>query len=183
MYHFELCDIMFFIKSVKYPDDHFNINDYVTFSNLHTRSSTHLKLKHNILYRSSTNSFKHFYFNRISRLWNSLHPLNLDSSIHHLKLLITNHLWNHFELNFDASNTCSFHYLCPCYKCLPSTCPTNFSCWLINNPTNQPTNQSINHTRALSTTYCYAYSTDKIILNHYNYILHNFYTPVCIVKS
>ena len=45
MYLFELADIMFFIKSVKYPSDKFNILDYVEFNTSSTRSAKQ-KLRH-----------------------------------------------------------------------------------------------------------------------------------------
>ena len=73
MYYFELCDLMFFIKNIKHPSECFNIKDYITFSNCacSTRSSAHYKLRHN---QTATSSYRHFYFNRIVRLWNSLPP-------------------------------------------------------------------------------------------------------------
>ena len=41
----------------------------MSFSSTSTRSSANFKLYH---YKSSTNSCRHFYFNRLPRLWNSL---------------------------------------------------------------------------------------------------------------
>ena len=45
MYICELANIMFFIKSVKYPSDKFNILDYIKFNTSPTRSAEH-KLRH-----------------------------------------------------------------------------------------------------------------------------------------
>ena len=75
MMQLELYDIMFFIRSLNVPTNAFNIYDHVTFRTGSTRSSTHLKLK-NVL--SRTNSARHFYFNRIPRLGNSLFTIDLD---------------------------------------------------------------------------------------------------------
>ena len=76
MYIFETSDILFFIKNLKYPTNNFNINTYISFSVGNTRSYG-VKLRHNA---SSTNKERHFYFNRISRLWNSLPIIYLSIS-------------------------------------------------------------------------------------------------------
>ena len=68
MMFYELCDIIFYIKSVKSPNTNFNINDFIFVKNSITRSSSH-KLAHSI---SSTSHVNHFYFNRLPRLSNSL---------------------------------------------------------------------------------------------------------------
>ena len=110
----ELTDLMFFIKSIKYPADHFNINDFVSFSDSITRSTSHHKLLHS---KVSTNYSRHFYFHLISRLWKSLPPINLDASLFTIKSNLVKLLWAHFDSHFDSNNPCSFHYLCPCNSC------------------------------------------------------------------
>ena len=65
-------DIICFIKCLKHPSDIFN---YVTFCSSRTRSSTHFKLRHSL---AKKNSVRHFYFNRIPRLWNSLPYIDID---------------------------------------------------------------------------------------------------------
>ena len=71
MYIFEISDILFFIKNFKHPTNNFNINTYVSFTVGNTRSCG-LKWRLNALSTTrSTNRERHFYFNRISRLWNS----------------------------------------------------------------------------------------------------------------
>jgi len=77
MYVFELSDIMFFINNIKNPTPSFNISSCISFSHSGTRSAG-LRLKHNISY---ANKQRHFYFNRICRLWNSLPIINLNLSI------------------------------------------------------------------------------------------------------
>ena len=112
MYWYELNDIMYFVKALKNPSSVF---DYVSFSNNSTRSSTTHKLVHNY---TRTSTHRHFYFNRIVRLWNNLPPIDLSKSVQCIKSHLYSHLWNHFLCNFDPNDTCSFHYLCPCSSCL-----------------------------------------------------------------
>jgi len=88
MMQLELYNAMFFIRSLKGPTDAFNIDDHGS-----TRSSTHLKLKHVL---SRTNSARHFYFNRIPRLGNSLPTIYLDQSTGSIKLRVQWFLWDHF---------------------------------------------------------------------------------------
>ena len=69
MYWLEIQDLMFLIKCVKYPSDNLDIFSRKSFVSSCTRASSSKKLKHNLCRSSST---KHFYFNRIVYLWNSL---------------------------------------------------------------------------------------------------------------
>ena len=122
MMFFELNDIMFFVKSVKFPSPTFNILDYVSFSNSKTRSSSS-KLKHTL---SSTTSSAHFYFNRLPRLWNSLPFIDFNQSLSTIKRNIKNVLWNHFLKNFNCDNSCSFHFCCPCTNYISNCVSVNF---------------------------------------------------------
>ena len=120
MMQFELSDIMFFIKSLKEPSDSFDILKYVTFCSGRTRSATFLKLK---LPSVRTNLERHFYFNRLPRLWNSLPPISTVNSLYRIKSDLRKFLWSHFVTNFDPARPCSFHLVCPCSRCshLPVT--------------------------------------------------------------
>ena len=69
MMQFEMNDIIFFVKNLRDPSQSFNVMDFIEFCSSSTRSSTFLKLKQCM---SKLNSVKHFYFNRLPRLWNSL---------------------------------------------------------------------------------------------------------------
>jgi len=121
MYVFELSDIMFFINNIKNPTPSFNISSYISFSHSGTRSAS-LKLMHNISY---TNKQRHFYFNRICRLWNSLPIINLNLSILTIKNQLRQIFWKHFTVNFNATDPHKLHYLCPCSSCI-NNFPTNF---------------------------------------------------------
>ena len=59
-----------------------------------------------------------FYFNRLPRLWNALPPINLNLPIYLIKSQLKFFLWNHFLLNFDSNNYCTYHFLCPCNSCM-----------------------------------------------------------------
>ena len=114
MYIFELNDILFCVHMLKSPTRGFNILDYIKFSDSCTRSSGARKMVHNL---SINNSSRHFYYNRLPRLWNSLLPLDLTESTATIKRHLRDFLLNHFIDNFDSDNSCSFHYLCPCASC------------------------------------------------------------------
>ena len=115
MYIYDLNDIMFFINSVKFPSDKFNILDFTSG----TTRLAGLKLKHK---SAPTNNVMNSYFYRIPRLWNSISVINLS----HSPTIIKSKLKNHFIDNFDSNNFCTFYYLCPCYKCTKTPPPTNY---------------------------------------------------------
>ena len=117
MMEFELSDILFFVKSHKKPTPAFNILDYVSFSLCPTRSSTHHKMVHKL---ARTNTARHFDFCRLPRLWNSLPAIDLTLSYPCIRDKLRKLFWNHFLRNFDTNKNCSYHFLCPCYKCVCS---------------------------------------------------------------
>ena len=114
MYIYELNDIMFFIKSLKTPTNCFKITNYVSFSTGTTRSSINGKLVHK---RSRLNTNRHFYFNRLPRLWNTFPSINLSHSISTIKSMLLKHMWSHFLNHFNPGIPCSFHCICPCNRC------------------------------------------------------------------
>ena len=112
------------VTHLKYPDEAFNIHNFISFHNSGTRASKCNKLLHNL---SLKNKSRHFYFNRICKLWNFLLVVDLDLSTQTIKLQIKSFLRRHFDLNFVSSNPCSYHAVCPCSKCFNSPLPMNFS--------------------------------------------------------
>ena len=115
---------MFLIKSLKRPSSHFNIADFISFNISNTRSSSYLKLRHSV---SKTNIHGHFYFHRIPRLGNSLPLLDTSLSIPSIRARLRQHFWNHFVTNFDPSNLCAYHHLCPCLNCSKLPIKTQFN--------------------------------------------------------
>ena len=101
MYQYEIQDILFLE-----PPDKFDILQFVSFSSTNTRSA---KLVHNFIRYSSS---KHFYFNRIVRLWNALRTPSIES-FNTIKYKLLNYLWQHFLTHFNLDNLCSYYYICP----------------------------------------------------------------------
>ena len=75
MYWLELQDIMFLVKCLQDPHDCRNIRSHVSFSPSGTRAGSGNKLKYE--YRRTSNG-RHFYFNRVVRLWNKLPSSCID---------------------------------------------------------------------------------------------------------
>ena len=128
MYYYHLLDILFFIKSVKFPSRHFNINNYVHFCNQSTRSSTSYKIKHTY---SSTNRQKNHYFNRLPRIYNALPAIKSKSTNDHYQSCPEKYFWDHFIRNFNNDNMCTYHFVCPCCNCSKIPQPSNFMLPLI----------------------------------------------------
>ena len=126
MMQLELFDIQFFIRCLKDPDttQEFSIHSFVQFSDRNTRSSSHLKLKHSL---SKSTTEAHLFFNRLPRLWNSLPPINIDLSISTIKAHLHRLFWMKFQSHFVSSNPCSYHYQCPCPKCVSMSIVHTFS--------------------------------------------------------
>jgi len=113
MYTLDINDIIFLIKSIKFPSDSFNIKDFVIFISGNTRLANNHKLQH-------TRSSNVLNNNRIARIWNVLPVVDCNLCIPTIKSCLLNFfLWSHFAQTFDSSNTCtfSFLYMCPCNKC------------------------------------------------------------------
>ena len=117
MMFFELTDIVFYISSILSPSINFDIGQYIHGNACVTRSSSSSKLQHSF---SSTCKSNHFYFKRLPRRWNSLPVIDTTQSLFVIKLQLFNFMYNHFIQHFDASNPCTFHFVCPCFKCSKS---------------------------------------------------------------
>lgn len=117
MYTLEMNDILFFVKNLKQNPHHFKILDYVQFCDRNTRSGTFGKLK---VPFCSTNVSKHFYFNRLPTLWNSLRTPDITKSVESIKQELELQLKHHFMKEFDSFIPCTFHYMCPCAKSMKS---------------------------------------------------------------
>ena len=101
MYTFDLCDILFFIKSMKNPFDHFDIRTFINFCHHSTRSSSCNKLEHVF---TSSNKQRNFYFNRLPRTFNSLPTIDLTKPFLTIKAQLIQILWQHFMKNFNPDN-------------------------------------------------------------------------------
>lgn len=111
---FELQDIMFLVKCLKFSHDY--ISQFISFSTSNgLRSSTFGKLK---VHHCRLNCVRNSYFNRVVKLWNSL-PIvvDLSLSLSSIKDIIFDLFWSKFLSSFDINYFCSFHYSCQCAKC------------------------------------------------------------------
>ena len=92
---YKLFNILFFVKSFKYPDPSFQISNFVSFSSASTRSGSAVKLIHK---HSRTSLAHHSYFHRLVRIWNSLPPIDLSLSFLTIKTQLIKILWCNFCL-------------------------------------------------------------------------------------
>jgi len=78
VYTFDINDIIFLIRSIKFPSNSFNIKDFefITFISGNSRLANNHKLQH--AHKKLCNNF---YFNRIARIWNALPVVDCNLSI------------------------------------------------------------------------------------------------------
>ena len=95
MMEFEISDITFLVKSMKNRSPHFDVFNFLECCHHSTLSSSSFKLRHSL---SKNNTQGNFYFNRISRLWNSLPPLDIN-----LSLLVINPLLESLYFPFQST--------------------------------------------------------------------------------
>ena len=123
MYIFELNDLMFFVKSLQSPDPYFDVRQFVQFASNNTRSAAAHKL---VQCLSHTSLHHHFYFTRIVRLWNYLPVINISLPPQNIKNQLVKYLWQNFLAKFSFDFPCTFHLLCPCYRCSNLPTSSNF---------------------------------------------------------
>ena len=120
---FEYIDIMFFITSLHHRSDRFDILRYVTITSHCTRSSDKVSLQHTL---SKSCLSRHFFFNCLPRLWNTLPFIDIDKTISSVRCEVKRILWSNSVNNFKSDDSCSYHYCCPCNKCIQRyCCPCN----------------------------------------------------------
>ena len=121
----EYQDILLLVKLMSDPPDNFHIDDFVTRVSSSTRASTQHKLKRVYSRSPRLNSTRHFYFNRVVRLWNMLPPFEVDLPFSTIKKDIFEIFWNFFLTNFTVHDSCTWFVSCPCTKCvsLPPNLP------------------------------------------------------------
>ena len=123
-YTYKLNNLIFFIKSLKVPTDHFDIRNQIQFVENPTKSGTSSKLAHA---KALQSLHCHFYFNRIVRLWKHLPEIDASFFIDTIKNQLAVYLWNHFTTSFNSDSICAYHILCPCYGCSRQPVSVNFS--------------------------------------------------------
>ena len=97
------------MKCLQDQENNLEIYHYITFRTTCTRtgSTGHML---NINY-TRTSAARHFYFNRIVLLWNSVQPaINLNDSFKVVRYKLINFLWSHFVNHYPHC------LLTPCFK-------------------------------------------------------------------
>ena len=119
--YLEYLDISFLLRCLKDAGsaDSFNINSFVSFATQSTRAASHYKLSHSALLSTLSSRF---YFHRLPHLWNMLPTFDLSLSSMTLCIRFKKFLWSHFLEHFDSDNPCTYHFMCPCNKCM--SCPS-----------------------------------------------------------
>ena len=52
--------------------------------------------------------------------------ITTDTSAIHI-ISVTNYFWSYFINNFNSERACTFHLLCPCYRCTGASVSINFN--------------------------------------------------------
>ena len=113
-------DLAFVLERLWSPTESSHVLNFVTISPLST---------FNFRLKTCTQQWQHIsplslFFNLLFQVWNSLPSLDIslpfDSINHFSKSFLRP---SHFLQNFNPSNPCTFHVMCPCSKCLLTTIP------------------------------------------------------------
>ena len=93
-----------------------------------------------------------------ARLWSALPPIDLNLSFTPIKLYLKLFLWNHFVSNFNPNNSCTLHFLCPCFNTWVMAVSLKLSDpQYINHPFFRTPNALHIHTRVVKHYYYYYY--------------------------
>ena len=99
MHWLELQDIMYLVKCLKSPQN--TIAQLVSFISSKTRAG---QTGRNQLYKTFRNSLP-------------ADILDFLASVYSIKQKVRQYLISNFERNFEQSDVCSFHLICPCQNC------------------------------------------------------------------
>ena len=112
----DLHDLLFLVKCLQDQENNFEIHCYITFRTTCTRTGSTGRML--IINYTRTSAARHFYFNRIVLLWNSVQPaINLNESFQVIRYKLINFLWSYFINHFNPPDTCTYHLVCPCNNC------------------------------------------------------------------
>ena len=113
MHWYELQDLLYPVKCLQNPPDNINLFHHISSVTSNTR-------RHQIMlqYQPTRTSFaRHFYFNKIVKLWNAVQPIDISLPLSSIKHQLWNILWKNFEGNFNSANVCTYHFVCSCPQC------------------------------------------------------------------
>ena len=113
----EAQDVLFLIKLMIDPPSGFCLDEYISFMSSSTRASSHNKIKRSHLLIPHLNVTRHFFFNRVIRIWNSLPYIDIQLPYLSIKRQILDIFWQYFLQSYSVENPCSWCIVCPCAKC------------------------------------------------------------------
>ena len=105
----ELQEIFIFLSLVKNPPDNFCLSDHVQFVTSSTHSSSSNKIHSSSDHSPCFNTTRHFYFNCLPRLWNSLPHVDLNKSLKTLRNDLYGLYWNYFLTKYDPYLPCTWY--------------------------------------------------------------------------
>ena len=89
MHWYELQDLLYLVKCLQNPPDSINIFDHISFVASNTRRNQTM-----LQYKPIRTSFaRHFYFNRIVKLWNAVQPVDISLPLSSIKRKLWNTLY------------------------------------------------------------------------------------------
>ena len=104
----DLHDLLFLVKCLQDQKNNLEVYRYITFCSTCTRTGSTCHML-NINY-STTSAARHFYFNCIVLLWNSVQPaINLNESLQVVRYKHINFIWSRFINHFNPLDTCNRH--------------------------------------------------------------------------
>ena len=113
----EAQDVMLLIKLMLDPPSGFRLEEYITYMSSSTRASSLNKIKSSRLLTPRLNITRHFFFNRVIRIWNSLPYIDIQLPYSSIKRHILSIFWKYFLQSYSIDNPCSWCIACPCANC------------------------------------------------------------------
>ena len=113
----EAQDVMLLIKLMLDPPSGFRLEEYITYMSSSTRASSLNKIKSSRLLTPRLNITRHFFFNRVIRIWNSLPYIDIQLPYSSIKRHILSIFWKYFLQSYSIDNPCSRCIACPCANC------------------------------------------------------------------
>ena len=113
----EAQDVLLLIKLMIDPPSGFRLEEYIIFTSSSTRASSLNKIKSSRLLIPRLKVTRHFFFNRVIRIWNSLPYIDIQLPYPSIKRHILDIFWQYFLQAYSIDNPCSWCIVCPCANC------------------------------------------------------------------
>ena len=93
------------------PPTNFCLSDYISFFSSSTRASSQNRIKRTDSSIPRLNATKHFFFNRVTRIWNALPPIDMHRSFFSIRRNILSIFWKYFLDSYSIDRPCSWHFV------------------------------------------------------------------------